>query len=32
MLVEQVPYISQEEAAQIGQQAFSLLLDPNYQA
>ena len=32
MLVEQVPYISKEEAAQIGQQAFSLLLDPNYQA
>lgn len=32
MLVEQVPYISKEEAAQIGQQAFSLLIDPDYQA
>ena len=32
MLVEPVPHITQEEAAQIGQQAFSLLLDPDYQA
>ena len=27
-----MPYISKEEAAQIGQQAFSLLIDPDYQA
>ena len=32
MLVESVPYISQEEAAQVGQQAFSLLTNPDYQA
>ena len=32
MLAEPVPYISQDEAAQIGQQAFSLLIDPDYQA
>lgn len=32
MLVESVPYISQEEAEQVGQQAFSLLTNPDYQA
>lgn len=31
MLVESVPHISQEEAGQIGQQAFSSLTNPEYQ-
>ena len=32
MLIEPVPHITQDEALQIGQQAFSLLLDSDYQA